>query len=491
LPDGSKHSRIDEHDVTEHPKAHTRSVARILVIDDESTIRSGCRLVLEDQGWSVDCSATGRDGLQAIRRGAVDIVLLDLKLPDMDGMQILRTVGQETPAVRVIVMTGFSTVRNAVEAMKLGAFDYLPKPFDDDELVRAVGRAAKMKRLMEVNRALRERLVDRAGFDSIVGEHPKMLETFEQVTRVAPMDTTVLITGESGTGKELFARAIHAHSHRSANQFVAVDCSSLAPNLLESELFGHVEGAFTGAVHAKKGVFEIADDGSLFLDEVANLSPEIQAKLLRVLESLEYKPVGASQSRQTTARVIAATNQDLRVLTEEGTFRQDLYYRLNVMPIHIPPLRERKEDIARLAYHFLHHLCTKTGKRIEGFSDDALEALEDYDWPGNVRQLRNVVERLVILSDQEVLDPLFVLNNMQENGSTGQHSVPENVEELNAVKKRLLRETFGQVQKAFLIHALKASHGNITHAAERVGMKRSNFSALMKKHNVSAKTFQD
>jgi two-component system NtrC family response regulator len=474
-----------------NPTVHTHDATRILVIDDESTIRSGCTMVLEDQGWSVSSSATGRAGLQAIQQGDADIVLLDLKLPDMDGMQILRTVQQETPGIRVIVMTGFSTVRNAVEAMKLGAFDYLPKPFDDDELLGAVGRAAKMKRLSEVNRALRERHADRLGFDSIVGEHPRMLETFEQVTRVAPMDTTVLITGESGTGKELFARAIHAHGPRSDRPFVAVDCSSLAPNLLESELFGHVEGAFTGAVHAKKGVFETADDGSLFLDEVSNLSPEIQAKLLRVLESREYKPVGASRSRKTTARVIAATNRDLGILTEEGSFRQDLYYRLDVMPINVPPLRERREDIARLAYHFLLHFCGKTGKRIEGFTDDALEALEEYDWPGNVRQLKNVVERLVIMSDQEVLDPLFVLNNMQTNGSRGRHAVPENVEELNAVKRRLLQETFGQVQKAFLVHALKASHGNITHAAERVGMRRSNFSALMKKHNVSAKSFQD
>ncbi|MFC1482401.1 sigma-54-dependent transcriptional regulator [Myxococcota bacterium] len=463
----------------------------VLVVDDEASIRSACRMILSDQGYTVDSRSTGRAGLEEILHGSTDIVLLDLKLPDIDGMEILQAAGRDKPDVCIIIMTGYSSVRNAVEAMKMGAYDYLPKPFDDDELLLAVGKASNVKRLMEENMNLREMLVDRFGFDNIIGDHPKMIATFEQVTRVAPVDTTVLIYGESGTGKELFSRAIHAHSKRAAEQFVAVDCSTLASNLLESELFGHVKGAFTGAVGAKQGVFEVADEGTLFLDDVANLSMEIQAKLLRVLEAREYKPVGASHVQKTNVRLVAATNKDLKIMADEGRFREDLFYRLSVFPICLPSLRERKEDIAKLAYHFLRHFCRKTGKRIDGFTDEALDALVDYDWPGNVRQLKNVVERLVIMSDSMILDPLFVLGHMQMQNTMRRESIPRTVEELNAVKKQLLNETFGHVQKAFLTRALLECHGNISHAAERVGMKRSNFSALMKKHSLSAKGFQD
>jgi DNA-binding NtrC family response regulator len=462
----------------------------VLVIDDERSIRNACHMILTDHGYSTDSRATGRAGLQAISQGSFHIVLLDLKLPDLDGMEILQKVVKDQPDTLVIIMTGYSTVKNAVEAMKIGAFDYLPKPFDDEQLVLAVARAVKMNRLTEENRALRDTLGDRFGFDQIVGEHPHMLEIFEQVDRVAPTDTTVLIYGESGTGKELFARAIQAHSLRAAQPFVAVDGSALASNLLESELFGHVKGAFTGATGAQKGVFEAANKGTLFFDDVANLSLEIQAKLLRVLESREYKPVGASSVQKTDIRLIAATNQDLLIMTEKGTFREDLYYRLNVIPLCLPPLRERKVDIASLAYHFLRHFCRKTGKNIEGFSDDALEALIDYDWPGNVRQLRNVVERLVILGDSKVLDPLFVLDNMRVNSKIRRDAIPETVEELNAIKKQLLNESFGHIQKAFLSKALRACRGNITQASDRVGMKRSNFSAAMKKHKLQAGDFK-
>ncbi len=467
------------------------AAARVLVIEDERSIRGACCMILEDQGYQTDSRSTGKSGLQAIRQGSFDILLLDLKLPDFDGMEILRAVMSEKPSICVIIMTGYSTVRNAVEAMKIGAFDYLPKPFDDDELVLVVERALKLKRLTEENLALREQLIDQFGFDNIVGEHPRMLETFEQVVRVAPTDTTVLIYGESGTGKELFARAIHTHSNRAARQFVAIDGSTLASNLLESELFGHVKGAFTGAVAAKKGVFEVAENGTLFLDDVANLSLEIQAKLLRVLEAREYKPVGASHTRKANVRLIAATNQDLQQMVDGGDFREDLFYRLNVIPIYLPPLRERSEDIAILVYHFLRHFCRKAGKRIEGFSDEALEALVDYRWPGNVRQLRNVVERLVIMSDGQLLDPGFVLNHMQGRYFMGGDSIPDTVDELNAVKKQVMDETFGRIHRAFLEKALKACHGNISQASATVGMKRSNFSALMKRHHLSADSFKD
>jgi len=435
----------------------------------------------------VDFRTDGKAGLEAIRQGEHDVVLLDMKLPDMDGMEILRTVRKEKPEVHVIVMTGYSTVPNAVEAMKLGAIDYLPKPFPDETLVLTVERAIERKRLVEENLFLRKELLDRFKFSNIIGENTKILEIFDQIKKVAPTDSTVLIYGESGTGKELFSRAIHAHSQRAARQFVAMDCSTLSPSLLESELFGHVKGAFTGATQDKAGIFEVAHDGTLFLDDVANLNTEIQGKLLRVLEVYEYKPVGASHFKKTNVRIIAATNKDLKAMADEGSFREDLFYRLNVFPILLPPLRDRKDDIPKLAYHFLRHFCRKTGKRIEGFSDDALEILVNHEWPGNVRQLKNVVERLVIMGDGDILDSLDLLEPIQMKGFLRGDSIPETLEELKAVKRQLLEENYRQLEKAFLLKALKVCNGNITHAADRVGMQRSNFSALMKKHQLSAK----
>lgn len=463
---------------------------KIQVIDDEQIICDGCRLALAEKGHSVEYHLKGRAGLKAIREGDFDLVLLDMKLPDIDGMEVLETVRKEKPDVYVIVMTGYSTVQNAVEAMKLGAVDYLTKPFSDDELILAVERASEKKRLVEENLYLRKELFDRFGFSNIVGESPKILEIFDQIKKVAPTDSTVLVYGESGTGKELFSRAIHAHSQRAAKQFVAVDCSTLSPSLLESELFGHVKGAFTGATQDKEGIFEVADDGTLFLDDVANLTPEIQGKLLRVLEAYEYKPVGASHSRKTNIRIIAATNKDLKAMVDEGSFREDLFYRLNVFPIFLPPLRERKEDIPRLAYHFLRHFCKKTGKRIDGFSNDALEILVEHEWPGNVRQLRNVIERLVIMAESGVVEGFDLLEPPQMKRSLRGDSVPETLEELKAIKRQLLEVNYAQIEKAFLIKALKACNGNITHAAERVGMQRSNFSDLMKKHRLSARSIR-
>jgi len=461
--------------------------AKILIIDDEPVVCKGCHLALSNEDHIVEICMTGREGVALMEQGDYDLVLLDMKLPDIEGMEILRTIHQKKPNLLVIVMTGYSTVQNAVEAMKLGAFDYLSKPFTDEELILTVQRAIEKKRLAEENLLLRKELFERFRFENIVGESPKILSVFEQVERVAPTDSTVLLYGESGTGKELFAGAIHARSQRAHRQFIAVDCSTLSPSLLESELFGHVRGAFTGAVRDKEGIFSVAHGGTLFMDDVTNLNLEIQGKLLRVLETGEYKPVGASHSQKTDVRIIAATNRDLKAMVEEGQFREDLYYRLNVFPIYIPPLRERKEDIPKLAYHFLRHFCRKTGKRIEGFSDEALESLMQYDWPGNVRQLKNVVERLVIMADNTKLDLPHLLDQLQSRRSWKGHPIPETLKELNAEKKRLLEETFGQIQKAFLINALRASNGNITRAAERVGMQRPNFCALLKKHRISAK----
>ncbi len=459
---------------------------RILIVDDERIVCDGCRLCLSDEGYQVDVRQTGRAGMDAALEGTYDVVLLDMKLPDLDGMEILKTLRRAGLSACIIVMTGFSSVENAVQAMKLGAFDYLAKPFTNDELVIAVEKAVEHKRLREDNLALRRQLFQRYDFNNIIGETPRILEIFETIRKVAPTDSTVLLCGESGTGKELFAGAIHAHSNRASRQFIAVDCSTFSPGLLESELFGHVKGAFTGAVRNKAGIFDAAAGGTLFLDEVANLSLNIQGKLLRVMETGEFKPVGAGSLKKTDVRVIAATNQHLKDLVARGAFREDLYYRLSVFPIFLPPLRERRDDIPRLAYHFLKSFCRKTGKKIEGFSDGALQMLVHYEWPGNVRQLKNVVERLVILADARIVDQAFVQHHLEMRRASPPGDIPETLQELKAVKKRLIEDQYGRIEKAFLQNALTAEAGNITRAARRVGMQRSNFSVLMKKHGLKA-----
>ncbi|ROQ90212.1 sigma-54-dependent transcriptional regulator [Desulfosoma caldarium] len=465
--------------------------ARILIIDDEKKFALACRTVLEEDGHHVRTCMRGCEGLELLRREDFDVVLLDLRLGDMDGMRILEESKSINHKAYIIIMTAFSTVPNAVKAMKMGAFDYLTKPFTDDQLMLAVARAVEKKKLVEENARLREELVDRYGFSNIVGENPKMLEVFKQIERVAPTDSSVLIYGEHGTGKELVARAIHAHSRRALEKFVAIDGSALSPTLLESELFGHVKGAFTGATQDKAGIFQIASKGTLFLDDIANLNLEIQGKLLRVLESREYKPVGASEFKTTEARVISATNKDLRSLTTQGQFREDLYYRINVFPIFLPPLRERQDDIPRLAYHFLHYFCRKMSKRIEGFTEDALEALVKHPWPGNVRQLKNAVERLVIISDDKPsVDLETLLDALETRRLRTSDGVPSTWAEMKSFKKTVLREHYERVERLFLLRALQDHGGNITKAAQAVGMQRSNFSALMKRYRIPAGTPQ-
>jgi DNA-binding NtrC family response regulator len=459
--------------------------ASILIIDDEPAVCAGCRLVLSDQGHTVDAVHDGRSGLELLEKSRYELVLLDMKLPDIDGIQVLEVIHRETPRVSVVVMTGYSSVPDAVKAMKLGAFDYLSKPFSDEELVLTVEKALKTRRLTEENLALRKQLYAKFDFSNIVGEDPKMLRIFEEIRKAAPTETIILLEGESGTGKELFAKAVHAHSHRADRQFVVADCSTFSPSLLESELFGHVKGAFTGATHDKPGIFEVADGGTLFLDEVANLTMDVQAKLLRVMESPEYRPVGASLPRRADIRIVAATNQNLKSLADEGKFRDDLFYRLSVLPIYIPPLRERREDIPKLAYHFLRIYCREMGRRIQGFSDEALEALINHDWPGNVRQLKNVVERLVIMADEAVLDYHHLVDNLHVSRGATPGRVPGTLNELRALKKRIIAEHYGRKEKAFLLKALAAAGGNISEAAKSVGMQRPNFSTMLKRHGIS------
>lgn len=459
----------------------------ILVIDDERSIRDGCLLSLSNKGHKVDTCPNGRAGLEAILRGDYDIVLLDLRLPDINGMEILKKGIQEKPLLCIVVITGFSTVKGAVEAMKSGAFDYLSKPFSENDLLLTVDRALEKKRLIEENLSLRKEVRDRFDFQNIVGENIHIIEVYQQIQKVAPLDSAVILYGESGTGKELFARALYANSLRVGRPFVAIDCSALSPGILESELFGHVKGAFTGAVEDKLGIFEMAQGGTLFLDEISNLPMEVQGKLLRVLEVQEFKPVGGSQIKKCDVRMISATNRDLKTLVNQGLFREDLYYRLNVFPIFIPPLRERKDDIPRLAYFFLKLFCRKTGKRVEGFTDEALKALVDYDWPGNVRELKNVIERLVILAEGKTLEKILPFYPAKLLGGMKADRIPETTEELRNFKRHLMEETYEMVEKTFLIKALEACQGNISQAALRVGMPRPYFHALLKRYGLKAK----
>ncbi|MGQ9796180.1 sigma-54-dependent transcriptional regulator [Desulfosoma sp.] len=457
---------------------------RVLIIEDEKSLALACRSILEEHGHHVQHCLKGREGLSLLQQDDFDVLLLDLRLGDMDGMQILEEAGRMNHSAYIIIMTAYSTVPNALEAMKLGAFDYLTKPFTDDQLILCVRRAVEKKRLVQENARLKRELVDRYAFSNIVGENPKILEVFQHIQRVAPTDCTVLICGEHGTGKELVARAIHAHSRRASEKFIAIDCSTLSPSLLESELFGHVKGAFTGATQDKAWIFQIAGNGTLFLDDIANLSLEIQGKLLRVLEAKEYKPVGASEFRTTEARVISATNKDLRSLAAQGAFREDLLYRLDVFPIFLPPLRERKDDIPRLAYHFLQLFCRKMSKHIEGFTEDALEAMVNHPWPGNVRQLKNVVERIVIMIDQPLVDLSTLMDHLETRRRWSYARIPRTLSELKSFKKVVLREHYDGVEKLFLLQALREHGGNISKAAQAVGMQRSNFSALMKRHHI-------
>jgi DNA-binding NtrC family response regulator len=458
----------------------------ILIIDDEQVICNGCRMALMDEAYSVDICMSGKSGLDAILNGVYHVVLLDLKLPDLAGMEILKTVGREKPGEHIIVMTGHFSVQNAVEAMKSGAFDYLTKPFTNDELSIAVAKAVESRRLKEENFALRQQLAERFNFSNIIGENQQILKIFDGIEKVAPTDSTVLLCGESGTGKELFARAIHAHSKRAAARFVAVDCSTFSSSLLESELFGHVKGAFTGAVKDKPGIFEMANHGTLFLDEVANLDMTTQAKLLRALETHEFMPVGGNRLKKSDVRIIGATNRDLKQMVENGEFREDFFYRLNVFPVFIPPLRERRDDIPKLLYHFLRRYCHRVEKCVDGFSDDALEFLINHDWPGNVRQLKNMVERLVIMADDRILDYGNLNDQLDADRIQTRSTIPQTLEELKSVKQDMLEKQFGQIERAFLQKALSDAQGNITQASKRVGMQRSNFSALMKKHRLSA-----
>lgn len=460
---------------------------RILVIDDEEIVCESCKRILEEDGYEVETALSGKEAFEKMKGNPFDVVITDLKMPGIDGMEVLRTFRKEYPDTVVIMITGFSTVETAVEAMKLGAFDYIPKPFTPDEVTIIVKKAIEQKSLLLENIYLRQELQEKYGFHNIVGKSKKMQEIYRIIAKVATTDSTVLIYGQSGTGKELIARAIHFNSPRRDKQFVPVDCAVLSENLLESELFGHVRGSFTGAVTTKPGLFEVADGGTVFLDEVGNISMAIQAKLLRVLQEREFIPVGGTKAKKVDIRLIAATNKELEKMIKEETFREDLYYRLNIVPIYLPPLKERQEDIPLLAMHFLKKYAEEMGKGLKGFTPEAMEKLMKYPWPGNVRELENMIERTVVMIEDEMVRVEHLILPGQREKESWEDHIPMRSEELKELKKQVREKAVEEIEKAFVLNALERHNWNVTRAAEDVGMLRPNFQALMRKYNLRAR----
>ncbi len=464
---------------------------RVLIVDDEVGICHSCQKILSKDGYQVSYALNGYDALNMMGEAVFDLVITDLKMSRMGGMEVLRRVKESYPDCLVIVITGYATVSSAVEVMRTGAFDYLPKPFTPDELRSVVRRAISDSQLRRQERKLMEAGGTGAVVHQFIGESPKIKAVVGMIRKVAPTDSTVLIWGESGTGKELIARAIHANSRRRDRVFFAVDCATLSGNLLESELFGYAKGAFTGAFRNKEGIFKSADGGTVFLDEISNITPEVQAKLLRFLEAKEVLALGATSPQKVDVRLIFATNADLLEMVKQGSFRSDFYYRIFVYPIFTPPLRERKEDIVPIAYHFLKHFSEATGKEIKGFARNAVGSLLKVDWPGNVRQLRNVIERAVILCEDDEIS-LKDLPDLNEFASLSL-VIPDNNEELKKVKKEAREKAVREVEKNFVLQALAENGWNATRAAKKVGLQRPNFQSLMKKHGISlpARTSKD
>jgi DNA-binding NtrC family response regulator len=465
--------------------ANSEALPRILVVDDEEKICRNCVRILSRIDCEVEFALDGQDALRRLEVESFDLVITDLKMSRLGGMEVLRRLKERDPDTAVIVITGYSTVSSAVEVMKLGANDYLPKPFTPQELRSVVRQALNEKEIRSQNRRLIQQRPGRSLSHQLVGSSPRIRKVIAMVEKVAPTDATVIVYGESGTGKELIARAVHANSRRKERVFFAVDCGTLSGELLESELFGHVRGAYTGAHKDKDGIFKRAHGGTVFLDEISNISLDVQGKLLRFLESREFIPLGAERVETVDVRLIFATNRNLKELVEQGEFRVDFYYRIYVYPIILPPLRERRQDILPIAYHFLHQFNRKFEKSITGFDDEAVQQLSAFDWPGNVRQLRNLIERAVILCEHDRISlkdlPLF-----SDTAGLGADSkdIPTTNEELKQRKKQIRQKAVEDVEKAFILQALERSDWNVTRAAEETGLQRTNFQNMMKKHDI-------
>ncbi|WP_420101767.1 sigma-54-dependent transcriptional regulator [Bosea sp. (in: a-proteobacteria)] len=432
----------------------------ILVVDDETRLADVLAAAIEDLGYRTVAVDSARAALMELEQARFDLVLTDLRLPVMDGRALLKEVRKRWPDVPVVVITAFAAVRDAVELVKEGAFDYIAKPFEMEDVAATIRRALRLADVVRENDRLRGELEGRYSFDTLIGNSAAFRRVIEQVTEVCETRATVMLNGESGTGKELVARAIHFNSPRRAKPFVAVNCAAIPEGLLESELFGHVKGAFTGALANRTGRFAAADGGTLFLDEIGDMPMGLQAKLLRVIQERSFEPVGASRSQSVDVRLVTATHKDMRQAIAEGRFREDLYYRLNVFPILLPALRERREDVPLLAGHFIVELAEAMGKRVTGFTPAALSAMATYDWPGNIRELRNCIERAVIVARADVIDERDLPQDLFE---PGRREAPSGLpRDLDAELERL--------ERGFIVEALRRTDGVQVQAARLLGI---------------------
>lgn len=446
---------------------------RILIVEDDNKMRDGLQYLMKKEGYAADTSDSGEDALRRLDKNNYDLVISDMKLPGIDGLEVLKAVKNYDKDISFIIITAYGTVTTAVSSMKEGADDYVLKPFDMEELKFVVRKVFEKRELVTKNALLQSQLEKKYKFDSIIGSSEGIISVFKLINQVCNSKTTILVRGETGTGKELVAKAVHFNSLRASKPFLPVNCAALNENLLASELFGHVKGAFTGAVKDKRGIFEVAEGGTVFLDEIGDIDSGMQQVLLRVLEDGEIQPVGSTERRKISVRIIAATNKDLEHMIKEGSFREDLYYRLNVVTINMPPLRERKEDIGILARHFLKIYSRENNKNITSISSEALLFLEEYSWPGNVRELENVIERATLLEAQneitaESLPPSVMNLSLKHGGGEDSDEVV----------------TLEQVGRSHVLDILKTTGGNKAKASEILGINRSTLWRMMKRLDI-------
>ncbi|MDY0267708.1 sigma-54-dependent transcriptional regulator [Trichloromonas sp.] len=451
----------------------------ILIIDDEESILESLTGILQDEGFRTLGAESGEEGLSLLKEEDPDLILLDIWMPGIDGIETLRKIRENSSDQLVIMMSGHGTIETAVKATKLGAYDFIEKPLSLEKLLLAVQNALTTGQLVEENRTLKARI---AKEHEMIGNGPAIRLLKEQISIAAPTSGWVLITGENGTGKELVARAIHAHSHRAGKPFIEVNCAAIPEELIESELFGHEKGSFTGATAMRKGKFDLAHEGTLFLDEIGDMSLKTQAKVLRILQEKKFERVGGSRTIEVDVRVIAATNKDLEAEIVKGNFREDLYYRLNVLPFEVPPLRERKEDIPQLVDHFLKYFCSKESREIKSLTPEAMTALVNYSWPGNVRELKNIVERLVIMIPDAQINEKHLPTALFLKKTEG--SKAETSSALDAVTFREAREEF---EKEYLLQKLEENDWNISRTAEVIDIERSNLHRKIKSFGIELK----
>ena len=459
----------------------------VLIVDDEELLVKSCGQILSSEGYTVYQEGRGRNALDAVRRHRPEIVLTDLNLPDMDGLSLLKEIKKLAPETLVVMITGFATVDSSVEAIRAGAYDYIPKPFTATQLRILIGRAAQQVKLVRDNASLRDQLKKHYSFENIIGTSDSIQKVFGVVSRVAPTDASVFISGESGTGKELIARAIHANSRRSGRPFMAINCAALPDHLLESELFGHEKGAFTGADTTKRGLLEVAAGGTFFMDEISEMSMELQAKLLRVIQERRIRRVGGEVEIPIDVRWVSATNREPETAVREGALRQDLLYRLNVVPVKLPPLRQRKEDIAALAQHFLRRYAQEYDRDNLRFSPEALRVLSDYEWPGNVRELQNMVERIVslCLPGQEITaEELPEELSQRRAAPAGARGGAGPVYDPNLPFHDAKNEAVADFEKEYLRELLRRHNGNISQAARTAGIDRKTIHRMLAKYNL-------